>query len=182
MTRTARAALLVLALLAPAGSAGAVGLGVEGFGGVSLPIAQGDSEQGTQFGARIPVVLPIVTLEPYYAATDLGNPSETFNGLSYERDGGDITAYGLNARFFGTPGPGLTFFPFVGFGSHTLKREGIDDRTEVGYNAGLGLEFSPLIKLGFSLRGEFNIIPTGETSRKFANITLGASYQLLGLP
>jgi len=175
---------LVLAAILPAGAARAASIGVEAFGGVSIPIVQDDTDQGSQFGVRVPVnLIPLLTVEPYFGASALGNKSVTLGAVTYERDGGDVTAFGLNARLGGFSGPGLKVFPYVGIGSHTLKREGTADLTKAGYNFGLGIGFSPLPKLSAGLRGEFNMIPLGnETSRKFANVTLGVSYNVLSLP
>lgn len=173
-------ALLALAIGAPA--AGAVSIGLGAFGGLAEPILQGTSTQGTQFGVRVPVdVVPMITVEPYYAYSKLGDKDETFGGISYTRDGGKVSAFGANALFnFG--GPGYKLFPFVGLGTHSLKREGLADESDVGYNFGLGLGFAPIPKLSVSLRGEFNMIGTGETSRKSANVTLGVAYTLFSVP
>ena len=45
-------------------------------------------------------------------------------------------------------------------------------------NFGLGFKFSPMAKLAFDLRGELSAVITGDTSRKFGNLTLGVSYAL----
>jgi len=121
------------------------------------------------------------TLEPYYAATSLGDKDETFGGIGYTRDGGKVSAIGANALFnFGAPG--FKLFPFVGLGTHSLEREGAEDQSDMGYNVGLGLGLAPIPKLSVNLRGEFNMITTGDTSRKFANITLGVAYTLFSVP
>ncbi len=176
--------LVLLGLVLWAGMA-AAGISVSGevFGGLSIPIVQDDSDQGSQFGIRVPVhVLPRLTAEPYFASSTLGDKTESFAGLSYTRDGGKVTAFGLNARLGGAGAPGLSFFPYVGVGSHTLKRSGVGDESDVGYNFGLGLQLSPMPKFALSLRGELNAILTGDASRKYGNVTVGASYNFLSLP
>ena len=175
--------VLLAALMVIARGAGAVSIGAEFFGGLSLPIVQPTSDQGSIFGVRVPVrVLPMLSAEPYFASSKLGDKSETLGGISYERDGGKQTAFGVNARLGGVGVPGLSFVPYIGIGSHKFERAGAADQTDVGYNLGLGLQISPAPKLGIDLRGEFNAVVTGDTSRKYANVTVGASYNFLSLP
>jgi opacity protein-like surface antigen len=179
MTKTM--VLVLLLALAVAGGAEAAGVGVGVFGGASVPILQEDAGRGTVYGLRLPVdLVPMLRLEPYWAKARLGDVEETFGGLPYTRDGGEISTFGLHAML-STGGP-LRFFPFVGIGSCTLAREATDDRTKVGYDAGVGLGLSPIPGLEVDLRGEFVVIPMDETSRKFVNVTLGASYHFLNLP
>ncbi len=175
--------VVLLALVLGAGAAGAVGvkIGAGPFGGISIPILQEDAKQGMVYGVRLPVsVLPLLKVEPYWATSSLGDVEETFGGLTYTRDGGKITAYGVNA-LLATGGP-VRFYPFVGIGSHKLTRTAADDLTKTGYNFGFGLGFSAIPKLDVDVRGELNMISLGETSRKFVNVTAGASYHFLSLP
>jgi opacity protein-like surface antigen len=175
--------LVLLALVLGAGAAGAVGLKIGGgaFGGLSIPVLQDDSKQGAIYGLRLPMsVLPLLTVEPYWATSSLGDAEETFGDLPYTRDGGKVTAYGVNALL--TMGGPVRFYPFVGLASHKLTREATDDLTKTGYNFGLGLGFSVIPRLDVDLRGELNMISLGETSRKFANVTAGVSYHFLSLP
>lgn len=181
-----RRTLLVtaLALAACAGSAHAAGVGIGVFGGVSVPILNDLSGQGTQFGIRVPVsVLPLLTVEPYYAQSGLGEVEESFGGpVTFTRDGGDLRSFGANVMLsFGGP---VRFYPFVGLGQFTLEREGAEDVEELGYNFGLGLGFDipALIGLGADIRGEFAMIPTEDTSQKFANVTAGLRYNLFKVP
>ena len=174
---------VLLALVLGAGAASAVGVKIGGgaFAGVSIPLLQDDSKQGTLYGVRLPVsVLPLLKVEPYWATTSLGDAEETFGGLAYTRDGGKVTAYGVNALL--SMGGPVRFYPFAGIGSHKLTREGAEDLSKIGYNFGLGLGFSAIPKLDVDVRGELNMITLGETSRKFANVTAGVSYHFLSLP
>jgi hypothetical protein len=173
--------ILLLGLALSAGSAVAAGIGAGFFGGASFPVVQEDAKSGTLFGVRVPVtVVPLLRLEPYWTALRPGDVEETFGGLSYTRDGGEISSFGLNA-ILAAGGP-LRFYPYAGLGSYRLTREASDDRTELGYDLGLGLGVSPLPGLELDLRGEFVMITLDETSRKFANVTLGASYHFFDLP
>jgi opacity protein-like surface antigen len=175
--------VVLLALVLGVGTASALGVkvGVGVFGGASIPILQDDSKQGAIYGLRLPVsVLSLLKVEPYWATASLGDVEETFGTLPYKRDGGKVTAYGVNALL--SMGGPVRFYPFVGIGSHKLSREATEDLTKVGYNFGLGLGFSVIPKLDVDLRGELNMITLGETSRKFANVTAGVSYHFLSLP
>lgn len=171
------ASAALLALLASAGAAHALSVGVGAFGGVSVPIVQDDTGQGSQFGIRVPVnLVPMVNVEPYFASTSGGDAEEDFG----TRTGLDVSAFGANLLF--PFGAGIRFFPFVGIGSHTLKREGQDDITKTGYNFGLGLGFSPPVAgLSIDVRGELNAVVDGDVSRKWANATVGVSYNFFKL-
>jgi hypothetical protein len=171
----------VLALMLAPGLAHAVSFGVAAFGGTSTPVVQDDTGSGSLFGARVPVnFVPLITVEPYYASTSGGNKDYTAAGLSYTRDGIDVTSYGANVLFeFGT---GVRLFPFVGLSSNHLKRSGLDE-TETGYDFGLGVGFKlPLAGLGADVRGALNMVTdpaSSAASRKWAEITVGVSYSFL---
>jgi opacity protein-like surface antigen len=183
MKRILGLVLLAAILAVMPARAGTVSVGAEAFGGMSIPILQDDAEQGTVFGVRVPVhAVKLLTLEPWFTKSALGDKTVDIAGLSYDIDGGDLTGFGLNARLGGLGGPGLSFFPYLGIGSYTIARDGSDDRTEVGYNGGLGLSLSPAPKFGIGLRGEFLMVTTGDTSRKYANVMLGVSYSFLSMP
>lgn len=177
-----RALVALLALLAVMhGEAGAAHLGAGVYGGVRVPIVQDDNGTGGLFGVRVPVnVLPLVTFEPYFASAMLGGTDHTFGGIAYTRSGFDVTAYGLNVALGGVGLlTGFPLYPYAGIGSHKLSRDGSDDATEVGYNFGLGLAFPVPSNLSIQLRGQFNLIATGDTSRKFVDGTLGVTYKFL---
>ncbi len=176
-----RLLVLSLALLATmAGTASAGSIGVGAFAGVSVPVLQDDVGQGTMFGLRAPVKLvPLVTVEPYFASSSLGDKDETVAGLTYTREGFDETAFGLNAMLtFGGP---VQFYPFAGLGQTKLERTG-SDLSLTTYNAGLGLGISPAPKISIHIRGELQMAVDGDTSRKFGNVTVGASYALFSMP
>jgi opacity protein-like surface antigen len=122
------------------------------------------------------VVLPLVTVEPYFAMTSGGDVDQTIEGQTYTRAGMDVTSFGANVLLtFGTK---LQLYPFAGVGSFQLKRDGSEDLSNTGYNFGLGLGFSPMPKLMIHLRGELAAAVDGETSRKWGNATLGVSYNV----
>jgi opacity protein-like surface antigen len=182
MKRVASWLLLFLAPLSTAGAAHAVSVGGAAFGGVSIPIVQDDNGTGSQFGIRVPVQFaPLLSVEPYFSHSGLGDATQTFGGFDYTRSGFDVDAFGVNVALgsFGLM-PGV--YPYVGIGSHELTRTGSDDASEVGYNFGLGFGFEIPPGLSLNLRGELNMIATGDTSRKFVNFNLGVGYKFIPLP
>ena len=171
--------LLALALVPAVASAVGIGLGV--YGGPSFPILQSNAGNGGQFGVRVPVsVIPLLTAEPFFAKSSLGDKEDTFGGVTYKRSGPDVTTFGLNALLnFGGP---FQFYPFAGIGSSKIEQSGASDLTETTYDFGLGLGLSPIPKFSVHVRGEFSAVVTGDTSRKFGNLTVGVSYALLSIP
>lgn len=187
MKRTWWAVFLAVALAAaaaaPAGPAraGTIDIGGAVFGGMSFPVLQDDQGQGSLFGARIPVrLLPLLTVEPFYSASALGDKTiETSPGFSVTREGSDVTTYGVNVLFpFGTK---TLLYPYLGIGSARFQRTG-EDETFTSFDVGLGLGITLIPKLTLDLRGELQAASTGDTSRKLANVTLGATYSIFATP
>jgi len=174
--------MLSLVALTSAAQAATIGLGV--FGGSSVPVVQDDNGQGTIFGVRASVnLVPLITVEPYYAKTNGGDKDQTLLGTTYTRHGIDLTSYGVNALL--TFGTGLQLYPFAGIGSTKATRDGLD-ATTTQYNFGLGLGFKPpVLKLSVNLRGELDTVlepDNSQTARKWANVTLGVSYGIVSFP
>jgi hypothetical protein len=170
-------ALFALALVPAVAAAGSVGIAA--YGGLSFPVLYDTATQGSQFGLRAPIeLLPLLIVEPYYAQSALGDKDETFGGVTYTRSGPDVDSFGANALF--NFGGSVKFYPFVGIGSTTIKQSGSEDITDTNLNFGLGFGFTPMPKLGIDLRGELSSVVTGDTSRKFGNLTVGVSYALFG--
>lgn len=174
----------VFALALSAGAASAATIGVGAFGGASIPVVQDDNGQGTVYGVRLPVSLvPLLTIEPYYASTQGGEKDQEIDGLSFTRSGIDVTSYGANLLL--TFGTGVQLYPFAGIGTAQAERSGLDATTTV-YNFGLGLGFSPpALPLAIHVRGELaSVLEDGddESARKWANVTLGVTYNLFKFP
>ncbi|NOT34482.1 MAG: hypothetical protein HOP12_09965 [Candidatus Eisenbacteria bacterium] len=177
------ASVVALAIALAAGTAGATSVSVGAFGGLSFPVLNDQAERGTLYGVRVPVnLLPLLTVEPYYAQSALGDLEEEFGGLAFTRDGGDLTSFGANVLLsFGGP---IRFYPFGGIGQFKIEREGSESLEEMGYSFGLGLGIGlPAVPgLSIDVRGEMTMIPTDETSQKFANATLGATWRFFSVP
>ncbi len=157
--------------------AGDIGLGA--FFGRSIPVLQEDQDQGSLYGLRAPLALtPLITIEPFWSTSALGDQTVTFGGVDFTREGSDVTTFGANVAL-STTGP-MRFYPFVGIGSVNFTRAG-QDETYTSYHFGLGLGFTPAPKLNLDIRGELQAAAKDGASRKMANITVGASYALFKL-
>lgn len=190
MKRSYVLALLAFALVSGTAQATPVGVSVGVFGGMSIPVLQDVSassfspsdafgDTGSQFGLRVPVkAIPVITFEPYYAKSNYKDRTETIAGISYTREGYDGTAFGLNAILGRPDGAGFHFFPYVGISSSKLERTN-EEIKKSGYNFGLGIGISPAPKFSVQVRGDFGMVVTGDTSRKFANANVGLNYSLL---
>jgi len=180
MMRTVALAVLALALAAGVANASPVGVGVGAFGGLSYPIVQDDVGNGAVYGLRVPVrLLPMITVEPYWLTAKMDDGEEEIGGVTYTRDGFDHKGFGANAILGKVGGSGFHFYPFAGIGSHKLEREGTPEIKETAYNFGLGFGLSPTPKVSLHVRGELNMVVTGDTSRKFGNATVGLNYDLM---
>jgi hypothetical protein len=178
MRRLFALTLVAFGLMAGTAYAGSIGLGA--FAGMSVPVLQDDVAKGTMMGLRAPVALvPLLTLEPYFASGSLGDKTETIASIDYVRAGFDEKAYGVNAML--TMGGPVSFYPYAGIGQTSLKRTGYDDKFTT-YNFGMGLGISPAPKISIHIRGELQAVVDGQASRKFGNVTLGASYSLFSMP
>jgi hypothetical protein len=170
-------ALAVLALATTTGvRTGQAGIGIGAYGGMSYPINQDDVSRGPLYGLRLPLkVIPMVTVEPYYLTSHLGDGATTTGGTT---EGFDHTGYGVNAIL--STGLGMTFglHPYAGIGSHKLERAGSPEIKETAYNFGLGMGLNVIPKISLVLRGELNMVVIGTESRKFANATVGLTYSL----
>jgi hypothetical protein len=119
-------------------------------------------------------------VEPYFAKISGGDKDQDIEGTTITRSGLDVTGFGANVLL--TFGGRIQMYPFAGIGSYTLKRLNMEDQTNTAYTLGLGLGISPLPKLSIHVRGELAAAVDGETSRKWANATVGVSYNIFSTP
>ena len=176
--------LIALAAIATASIAHAGGIGIGVYGGSAIPVVQEDNGQGTVWGLRAPLTLvPMLTLEPYYAKTTGGDKDQDIGGITYTRSGIDLETWGANAML--TFGTGFQMYPFAGIGSAKAER-GDAKQTSTAYNFGLGLAFkAPAFPLSVHLRGELASVldqDNTDTARKWANATIGVTYDLFSVP
>ena len=190
MMRTLLLALLGTALVAGAAQATEKHVSVGVFGGLSVPVLQdvdvssfspGDAfgPTGSQFGLRADAkVIPVVTLEPFFAKSSYKEDSQTFSTITYTREGFDGTAFGVNALLGRPDGAGFHFFPYVGLGKYKLDRAG-QEISEMGWNFGLGFGIAAAERFSVQIRSELTMVVTGDTSRKFGNASVGLNYAVM---
>ncbi len=178
MKRLVSLSLVLLCVSSVAVRAGSIGLGA--FAGTTYPVMQANVGNGTLYGVRAPVSLvPLLTVEPYWASTRIGDKVQTIAGLSQTFQGFDQTAYGVNL-LLATGGP-VSFYPLAGVGRTTVKVGGVS-QDNTTYNGGFGVSFSAVPKLALHLRGEMQAVVRGSSTRKFGSVTAGASYSLFSMP
>ncbi len=177
-------ALCLAALLLTAGAAWAVDVGIGVFGGPSYPALMQDSGRGSTFGVRVPVDLGVFfTLEPYFQSYKMGEGKRTLDdGTVFTRAAFDGTSFGANVILGSPMGTGFKFFPYGGIGTTKLTRPASVDLSEVSYMFGLGLGAGFTPKISLIARGDFNMVKTGDTSRKMVNATVGLTYNLFSSP
>ena len=172
-------ALALTGTLLVAGHARAGNIGLGGFGGWSIPIVQEDQSQGSVYGLRAPLSFtPLLTVEPFWSSSALGDQTVNIGGVDFTRSGSDVTTFGANV-LLSTGGP-MRFYPYAGIGAVKFERTG-QDESYTSYHFGLGVGFTPAPKVSLDVRGELQAAVKDQVSRKMANITVGASYALFGL-
>jgi hypothetical protein len=179
MKKWLTAALLVLALIPCAARVEAIGIGFGAFGGANFPVLMDNADPGTIWGLRAPVrIVPLLQLEPFWATSTLGDVTKDFGVLGSQTiDGGKFTSYGINAALT-SGGEAFNIAPYVGIGSGTYKHAGGSDLTNTVYDAGLSFMIKVLPFTAVDIRGEFDALVNGDTSRKFATLTAGLTYRL----
>lgn len=172
-------ALALVAALLTAVPANAGNIGVGAFGGWSVPVVQEDQGNGSVYGIRAPLSFtPLLTVEPYWSSSALGDKTVSTGGIDFTRQGSDVTTWGANVTF--SMGGPMRFFPYAGIGSVHYERTG-QDETYTSYQFGLGLGFTPAPKVSLDVRAELQMAAKDQVSRKLGNFTVGASYALFSL-
>jgi len=173
--------VLVLTVLCLAPAVHATGWGVGGFGGVSIPIVQDDAERGYVAGVHLRLSLGgILGIEPNFTYFRDGDWTfENQGELIYDGKGSKVSAFGVNAILGGAgPFTGFRFFPFVGAKFYNQSIPGMDSETQIGWNAGLGLEIG-VGNIGIEARASGELMKMKDKgSRKWAHVTGGLNYYL----
>ncbi len=170
--------ILVLAGAASVAQAQDERFGIVVHGGMMIPVTQDDNEEsGTAFGLRFPINTgTFLGFEPYIYKGSGEEMTADFGSGPETREGIDLTSWGANISLGRLVRPGFHIAPFVGIGNNTLNRES-GEISKIGYNAGLELGIAPG-KMMINLRGEMNAVDIGESSRKWALISLGLGYRV----
>jgi hypothetical protein len=177
MKKWTAGAVLVLSALSLAPAVHATGWGVGGFGGVSIPIAQKDADRGIVAGAHVRFSLAgLLGIEPNFTYFRDGDwKVDELPGITFK--GSKVSAFGVNAILGGAgPVAGFRFFPFVGAKIYNMKKFGLDSESQIGWNAGLGLEIG-FSKIGIEARAAGELMKMkNKGSRKWAHVTAGLNY------
>ncbi len=174
-------AMVTALLLAMATLAGAQGLKLSAgaFGGLSLPVAQADQKQGTEFGLRARLsLMSFLSGEAQLAFTKWGQP-DPINGVTMSV-GSKVTQFGINGLLGGGPGPGIKPYFTVGAGSYKIKNDQTKEEiSRLGYSGGLGIGIGLGPKFGLDVRGELVVIPLeAGGSKKAVKATVGVMVSL----
>jgi opacity protein-like surface antigen len=178
---------LLLMLLLSLSSAHAYRVGVGGFGGLNIPLAQDDAKSGTAYGAKVRITLiPMIAVEPnftYMANGDAESEIESYDYGTQEREAGEFTSFGIDLIFGSVNGfTGLNVYGIGGISSSKFAREAdaIPDLTSMSYWFGLGLEYSVTDQISLDFRGKVLVFPYDDGndtgSRKNALVTVGLNY------
>jgi hypothetical protein len=147
------------------------------YGGLNFPVAMDEATSGSMFGikGRV-VVLPMIGVEPYFNVSNYGNvETEVFDEVM-EREGGDITSFGLNLALGMIQGrDGLGVYGILGLESAKYARSGLDDITEASYTGGLGLEFGFREMVTVDFRGKVQIMPVEDGTYKNGSVSVGVN-------
>lgn len=171
------AALLVGFQAAPA-RAVEVGLGVAA--GASIALAQSDNGNGSTLALRVPVnPLPLLTVEPFLAWNAMGSAETSIGGTSYSRDGFEMYGFGAIAALGGVGmTPRFPFYPYLGMGGYSMKREGTPEETHPGYMLGVGYARPLPANLALNARTGYTWITLDGSARRFFELNVGVSIRL----
>jgi hypothetical protein len=179
MKKTFYIGILVLLLLCLPSIVSAAKYSIGAFGGINIPIAQDDTKPGALFGVkgRIPL-LPFLAVEPNFVTADFkGKDLTVQDTLSYARKGGSFTSFGADlvvGTFSGMSK--LKFYGLAGINTNTYKREGMENKTGLGFTIGTGLEFFPTDILSVEIRSRYHPIKIGDGGRAHVEISGGLNY------
>jgi hypothetical protein len=148
------------------------------FGGMNIPIAQGDAKSGALFGAkgRIPL-LPFLALEPNFVFAKYAGKNVDAREKSYPGEGGDITSFGADLLIGTMSGMSkMKFYGLTGINTNTYKRKGLSNKTGVGLTLGTGFEFFATEVLSLEIRTRYHAIKIDDGGRPHLEISGGLNY------
>lgn len=169
---------ILILILAPAADAQGIKLGVGGFGGLNIPIAQDDQGNGSVFGVMARVsFMSLFVAEPNVTFGSWGEP-DPVNGFDLGIDGSSINSYGVDVTIGGLPGVrGLKPYGFVGAAIYSIDNDDTGyDESKLGYSLGLGLNFGIIPTFDIDVRGRMVIAPQDDGSKKAVYVTGGLIY------
>lgn len=153
-------------------------IGVGGFLGMNIPIAQEDASTNSLFGIKARMnLIPRLGAEVFFTKLNQGDSSVEVWGKDMSRDGGSINSFGLNLVVGSmSTDVGAHFHIAGGIGSYSLSKEGVPDQSRWGYNFGPEVEIG-LGSVSIEISSKAHIIPLeGGGSRKSVGLSGGLNY------
>jgi hypothetical protein len=173
-----RKTVLILILTAIVSSSALAGqFGIGGYGGVYIPVVQQDQSSGPAYGIKGKIsFIPGISLEPNINFDKFGDAEFEFG----TRSGSKVRSYGIDAIFGSGMGTvGFKLYGLIGGGFYSIKRDGDEDITKIGWSTGLGFEIGIVPSIGLDIRGKLDVISSdGGGSKKAAAVTAGLNYYL----
>ena len=176
-----KTSILVLSFLLMAGVVTeALGskIGLGGFAGMNIPVAQEDAGTSSLFGFKARLgLIPRLGFEAFFTKMSQGDADVEVWGKDMSMEGGSINSFGLNLILGSMSSDAGAHFHFAGgIGSYSLSKEGVPDESRFGYSFGPGLEIG-LGKMSIEISSKAHIIPLdGGGSRKNIGISGGLNY------
>jgi hypothetical protein len=160
MVKFLKFTLTLTTLFLLAGQAESAQIGVGAFWGKNLPIVQEDASLDKLYGFKLILIpLSFVALEPNFTYSGMGQATLDIGGTSMTRDGGQIKSYGVDLLLGNFSSRLFHFYLLGGLNSSTLQKEALPDSKRTSFSAGLGLEITPIAKLGLEVQGKALLIP-----------------------
>jgi hypothetical protein len=179
MKKTFYIGILVLLLFCLPSVVSAAKYSIGAFGGMNIPIAQGDTKPGALFGVkgRIPL-LPFLAVEPNFVVANFkGKDLTVQDTLSYAREGGSFTSFGVDMIVGTLSGMSkLKFYGLAGLNTNTYKRKGLENKTGFGLTIGTGFEYFPTDVLSVEIRSRYHPIKIGDGGRVHVEVSGGLNY------
>jgi hypothetical protein len=179
MKKTLYVGILFLLLFSLPSIVYAAKYGIGAFGGMNIPVAQGDTKPGALYGVkgRIPL-LPFLAVEPNFLVADFkGKDLTVQDTISYAQEGGNFTSFGADlivGTFSGMSK--LKFYGLAGINTNTYKRKGMENKTGLGLTIGTGFEFFPTDIISVEIRSRYHPIKIGDGGRVHVEISGGLNY------
>ncbi len=141
-------------------TAHSVKIGAGAFWGKNWPVVQEDASLDKLYGFKLILIpLSFVALEPNFTYSGMGQATLDIGGTVMTRDGGQIKSYGVDLLLGNFSSRLFHIYLLGGLNTSTLQKEGLPDSKRTSFSAGLGLEITPIAKLGLEVQAKALLIP-----------------------
>ena len=167
MNKFLKFTLMLAALFLLAGQAESAQIGVGAFWGKNLPIVQEDASLDKLYGFKL-ILIPFsfVALEPNFTYSGMGQATLNIGGTSMTRDGGQIKSYGIDLLLGNFSSRFFHIYLLGGLSKSTLQKESLPDFNKTAFNAGVGLEITPVKRLGLEVQAKALLLPLDQGGAK----------------